>query len=82
MKKTIAEYAKWACFSILLCVGGFAFMVLLGDENPTSPMPFSRWMLLKATAGVILYLCVRVGRWLHMAGRLPGYLDRITEEEA
>ena len=81
MNKTVKTCVQWAAFIALSLVGCVAFMVLAGDEDPANPIPFSRWLLLKAGAGVVLYLCYRVARRLHRLGFLPAYLDRITEEE-
>ena len=81
MKTTVKTCAQWTAFIALCLIGCLAFMLVAGDEDPTNPIPFSQFLLLKAAGGVGLYLCYRVGRWLHRHGYLPEYLDRMTEEE-
>ena len=56
-------------------------MVLAGDENPANPLPFSRWLLMKVVAGVVLYACYLLGRTLHRLGFLPEYLEKTLSEE-
>ena len=81
MNGKVKVCGQWAVFYPLCLVGFFAFMVLAGDEDPMNPMPFGRWLLIKAIAGGVLALCVWVGKRLHRLGVLPEYIDSITEDE-
>lgn len=81
MNTTVRKFGQWAVLSALCIIGCIAFMVLVGDENPMNPMPLSRWLLLKAAAGVVLYVCYKVARLCHRHGYLPEYLDKMVEED-
>jgi len=81
MNTTAKKCAQWAVFLALCFIGCIAFMVLAGDDNPANPLPFSRWLLMKVVAGVVLYACYLCGRTLHRFGFLPEYLDKTLSEE-
>lgn len=81
MNKTIIKCAQWAVFSALFFVGTIAFMVLAGDEDPMNPMPFGRWLLIKALAMVVIAVLIWGGKRLYKKGYLPEYIDTVTEEE-
>lgn len=76
-----SEIFKWAILSALLMIGTIAFMVLAGEDDPMKPLPLSRWLLMKAVAGLVLYACYIFGRILYRLGLLPEYVDRMANEE-
>lgn len=81
MNTTVKKCGQWAILSALCFIGSIAFMVLAGDDDPANPLPFSRWLTIKAVAGVVLYACYLCGRTLHRFGFLPEYLDKAVSEE-
>ncbi len=81
MNESIKKFAQWALFSALCFIGIIAFMILAGDEDPMNPMPFGRWLLIKALAMVVIAICIWGGKRLYKKGYLPEYIDTITEEE-
>ena len=81
MNESIKKFAQWALFSALCITGIIAFTILVGDEDPMNPMPFGRWVLIKAFAMVVIFVCVWGGKRLYKKGYLPEDIDAIAEEE-
>ena len=80
MNESIKKFAQWALFSVLCITGIIAFTILAGDEDPMNPMPFGRWLLIKAFATVVIFVCVWGGKRLYKKGYLPEGIDAIAEE--
>lgn len=81
MNTTVKKCVQWTALSTVCIVGLFAFMLLAGDEDPMNPMPFGRWLLIKALAMVVIAICIWGGKRLYKKGYLPEYIDTVTEEE-
>ena len=81
MNESIKKFAQWALFSVLSITGIIAFTILAGDEDPMNPMPFGRWLLIKALATVVIAVCIYGGKRLYKKGYMPKSIDTITEEE-
>lgn len=80
MKKS--QFIRWALFIALSFWGMFSFLVVIGDESPSNPLPFVQFLFMKIGGMASLYLTVRLGIRLHDMGLLPDvskYLD-LTEE--
>lgn len=78
MKKLIMQ---WAIFSALFLTACVAFMLLAGEDSPTAPLPFGKWIAIKACAAAALFACYKIGKALYKNGYLPEHINKIAEEE-
>jgi len=77
----IKTYLQWIAAFILAAAGLCAFLLLAGEDTPNATTPVRHWLLLKSTAGALLYAVYRCGKWLYSRGLLPEYIDEIIKEE-
>lgn len=69
-------------FLAVMCVGTVAGMMIVGEEDPDSPMTMGEFFLLKAAAFIAIYLCYRLGKYLYENGMFPKYIiDELNKEE-
>lgn len=69
-------------FLAVMCVGTVAGMMIVGEEDPDSPMTMGEFFLLKAAAFIAIYLCYRLFKHLYENGMLPKYIiDELNKEE-
>lgn len=71
MKATKRSVIQWALLCLLYLLGMAAFIVVVGEENPEMPIPFARFLLIKASASAVLVACVLAGKFLNRRGWLP-----------
>lgn len=69
--KQHSKIIQWLVFSLLFILGFLSFVILAGEEDPMNPLSFEKFFLIKGTAGLSLYLCVRLGSWLNTKGLIP-----------
>lgn len=62
---------KWVILTILFVCGIFCLILVLGEENPYDPIPFWKYVLLKAAGFVGCAICIVAGLYLHESGFLP-----------
>lgn len=75
--KQHSKFIQWIVFSLLAIWGFISFFFLAGEEDPMNPLSFEKFVLIKAAAGLSLYLCVRIGSWLNSKGLIP----EVSEED-
>lgn len=75
MKVTRKSVIQYAILSVLFGIGFLAFMVLAGDDDPSNPLPFGQWLGIKLAAAAVIYLCVKVGKFLDSKGLIPDMDD-------
>lgn len=69
-------------FLAVMCVGTVAGMMIVGEEDPDSPMTMGEFFLLKAAAFLAIYLCYHLFKRLYKNGMLPKYIiDELNKEE-
>lgn len=82
---TVTTFFKYALLAAIIGVGMMAFIVLIGEESPDSPLTFGQFFLMKAGAMGILYALYRIGKLLLEKGLLPDsfikYMNEIDKEE-
>lgn len=67
---------QWSIMTAL-CVWGFiAFMILAGEESPTSNLTLGQFLFIKIGALGHLALCIIIGKWLNKKGLLPEMKDK------
>lgn len=72
MTADIKAIKQWACLTALVLVGFAAFLVLAGEEAPNEPpMPFGKFLAIKAGAMAVFALCALLGKYLYRKGLLP-----------
>ena len=81
MGRRINTTFRWALLIAHIVIGLFAFLLLAGEDTPNATTPVRYWLLLKSTAGALLYAVYRCGKWLYSRGLLPEYIDEIIKEE-
>ena len=69
--KNHSKITQWLVFSLLYIWGGISFFILAGEEDPMEHISFEKFFLIKAAAGLSLYLCFRIGSWLNSKGLIP-----------
>lgn len=80
MKKL--QFIKWALFIALSVWGAFSFLVIIGEDTPTNPLPLAQFIFMKIGGIASLYFTARLGIRLHDMGLLPDvskYID-LSEE--
>ena len=55
------KFCQWTMFLAVMCVGTVSGMMIVGEEDPDSPMTMGEFFLLKAAAFIAIYLCYRLG---------------------
>lgn len=68
MKIDGKKVIQWTIFSTLFSVGFIALLVLAGDDDPSNPLPFGRWLAIKSVAMGVLVACVFTGKYLNKLG--------------
>ena len=77
-----SKLCQWTMFLAVMCVGTVAGMMIVGEEDPDSPMTMGEFFLLKAAAFIAIYLCYRLFKHLYENGILPKYIiDELNKEE-
>lgn len=71
MKTTGKQVAQWVLLCLLWMVGSVAFIFVIGEDNPESPMSFAQFLLIKGAAFVVLFVLIYAGRMLTKRGWLP-----------
>lgn len=78
MKKN--QVIKWALLTALVLWGTVSFLIVIGEESPTTPLPFVTFFFMKLGGMASLYFTARIGVRLHKFGLLPDLSKYITEE--
>lgn len=68
-------FSQWTLLAIVSVVVVLAFLVLVGDEDPTQPLNITEFLLVKGTALSVLYVCYRVVRWGDNKGLFPDFKE-------
>lgn len=71
MKITRKSVIQHVILFALFSVGFFAFMLLAGDDDPSNPLPIEQWLGIKLAAAVVIYACIKLGKFLDSKGLLP-----------
>ena len=72
---------QWTMFVSLLGVASIAFVVIMGEEGPGSPLTTGEFCFVKAGAFGIICVCYRVGKLLFTNGLMPKcVIDKINKE--
>lgn len=68
MKVNWKKVGQYSLFFILFGIGFFAFMILAGDDDPSNPLPFGRWLAIKTGAMAVIAVCVFIGKFMNKIG--------------
>lgn len=68
MKVNWKKVGQYILFCVLFGIGFFAFMIVAGDDDPSNPLPFGRWLAIKSVAMGVLVACVFTGKYLNKLG--------------
>lgn len=71
MKVTRKSVIQHTLLYVLFGIGFFAFMLLAGDDDPSNPLTLGQWFAIKLAAAAVIYLCVKVGKFLDSKGLMP-----------
>lgn len=80
MKKS--QFIKWALLIALSVWGMFSFLVVIGEDSPSNPLPLVQFFFMKIGGMASLYFTIRLGIRLHEMGLLPDVSKfvNVTEE--
>lgn len=67
--------SQWTLLAIVSVVVVFAFLILVGDEDPRQPLNITEFLLVKAAALSVLYVCYLVIRWGDHKGLFPNFKE-------
>ena len=82
MKRTITlkQVGQWSLLIVLAIWGMFAFIILVGEDNPEMPMSLTQFILLKAGALVNISAVGIIAKRCNKRGWLPDLEKLLTEE--
>lgn len=68
MKVNRKKVRQYSLLYFLFGIGFFAFMLVAGEDDPSRPLPFGRWLAIKSVAMAVLVACVFTGKYLNKIG--------------
>lgn len=75
MKITRKSVIQHVILYFLFAIGFFAFLFLAGDDDPSNPLPIGQWFGIKLVAAAVIFVCVKVGKYLDSKGLMPDMDD-------